>query len=102
VPIVGIVRLPPSQGVDYADCRDYADSGQGGVTTVETVALPETINCFGGVINYPRVVGAGGWPVVGVIPMVMFAPGAWGERGGGVKGVVGVVPITEINYGFCR
>lgn len=43
------------------------------------------INCFRPVINYPRVVGAGGWPVVRIIPTVMFAPVGANIRVGGVK-----------------
>jgi hypothetical protein len=60
------------------------------------------INCFGPVVNYLRVVGAGGWPVVGVMPVVMFAPWAGVMRGGGVDRVILVMPITGINYGLCR
>ena len=74
----------------------------GAVGAVEMVVLAVGTNCFGPVINYPRVVGAGGWPVVRVIPVVMFARTAGVMRGGGLRRVVLVVPIAGINYGFCR
>jgi hypothetical protein len=61
-----------------------------------------TINGFGPVINDLTVVGAGHWPVITIILIVMFAPGTGVVQGGGAGRVISVMPIMRINYGLCR